>query len=156
MRGFELEDVELHRPLPFQIQPLWFQKVGKQELVFSDIQLSITGIPPGQTTIEAFWRTVMADQWEPGERLGRRGVGFSIVPPTTEAEEAAFLSRVDLKYHLKFLKDRNLAITSKGFPALVPKAARYGDIIAVMPGGAVPYVLRPRERKETYEFIGAW
>jgi hypothetical protein len=37
---------------------------------------------------------------------------------------------------------------------LGPEAARPGDFIAVLPGGAVPYVLRKSREPELYEFIG--
>jgi hypothetical protein len=82
----------------------------------------------------------MVYQWEPGERLGQREAGSSMVPPTSEAEQAALLSRMVLKFHLKVLEGRNLAMTSKGLLALVLKAVKYRHIVPVMLDGVVLYV----------------
>ena len=62
---------------------------------------------------------------------------------------------------------RNFVTTSTGFMGLAPKAAVEGDHIVLMPGGKVPYVLRPNGRPtvrdfdndgantdDCYEFIG--
>jgi hypothetical protein len=122
----------------------------------SKLQSLIKRLPAGQASLEVFWRTVMADQWEPGERLKRLHLGGSTIPPTTKAEEIAFLAKSDLRSIGRFLEGRYFSLTCKGYPALVPEAATVGDIITVMPGGAVPYVLRPREEEGEYEFIGEW
>ena len=61
---------------------------------------------------------------------------------------------------------RNFVTTSTGFMGLAPKAAVEGDHVVLMPGGKIPYVLRPIGRPtvtdfddgadtdDCYEFIG--
>jgi hypothetical protein len=159
LQGIVFDSILLITKLPFKTEEaVDTQRAGNSEgqSPATRFQSLIRRIPPSQTSLEALWRTVMSDQWEPGERLGRRDLGHSKAPPTTKEEEAVFLAGPEPR--LDFAYFRNLAITSKGYAALVPGdgKAEVGDIIAVMPGGAVPYVVRPREGKETYKFIGEW
>jgi hypothetical protein len=63
--------------------------------------------------------------------------------------------------------NRRFAVTDKGYIGWVPADARKGDIVALFPGGNVPYVLRPVSqpnsaqssmssdtRNRRYEFLG--
>ncbi|KAF2450215.1 HET-domain-containing protein [Karstenula rhodostoma CBS 690.94] len=57
--------------------------------------------------------------------------------------------------------NRRLVSTSNGHLALVPEAAKEGDVIAVLSGGSVPYALRPDQHEDenqgsstVYEFLG--
>lgn len=45
-------------------------------------------------------------------------------------------------------------ITKSGLPGRVPSRARPGDIIVVLAGGKVPYVIRKLENQDAYEFVG--
>lgn len=122
-----------------------------------------------QSGIETFWRTLLADQWSVGQRLSQ-GANFKGVkiPPITTDDHERLLSILNLEYDMPFLIGRSVAITSEGRIGLVPERAEPGDTIVVMPGGAVPLVLRKVLRKETqilhrldernpfYTLIGEW
>ncbi|KAJ9643033.1 hypothetical protein H2201_004835 [Coniosporium apollinis] len=42
-------------------------------------------------------------------------------------------------------------MSQKGYVGLCPKSARKGDVIAVLPGGMVPFILRPlNDSQPTY------
>jgi hypothetical protein len=167
-------------------EPTRMLRIRAPELVFDDfafqygslstVQSLTTQVPLGQSKIEACWRALTADQWNPGQRLGQGGKEIhgwygeaTTFPPTSEAEETILLTspasrlhalslpRPKLRLHLNFLRGRQLIITDKGFVGLAPSTCVPGDIIALMPGGAVPYVLREIENYEGYfEFIGEW
>ena len=118
-----------------------------------------------QFSIEAFWRTLLADQWPVGQRLLQvayfRGVR---IPPKSTDDHNRLLNILTSEYEMPFLTGRSVAITSAGRIGLIPKIAEPGDEIVVMPGGAVPLVLRKsarvlRHRDEEnlyYSLIGEW
>lgn len=99
-------------------------------------------VPAKQTSQEALWRTIQADQRD-GQRLGP-------MPDTVEFSKLLEHHDIDLK----FCKGRCLAITSKGYLCLVSEEAKAGDVIAVLSGGRVPYVLRSSGTE--YVFVGEW
>lgn len=43
---------------------------------------------------------------------------------------------------------RKFAMSENGFICWVPRETRAGDVVAVMPGGKVPYILRQRSESE--------
>ena len=100
-----------------------------------------------QFTIEAFWRTLLADQWPSGERLPRV-VNFkgARLPPISGDDQTRLLSVLNPEYDVPFLTGRSLAITTGRRVGLVPSRAEPGDELVIMPGGAVPLVLRNTER----------
>ena len=115
----------------------------------------------GISGIEAFWRTLLADQWPVGKRLSQ-AVQFkgARIPPTSIDENERLLNILNPEYDMRFLTGRSLAITSAGHIGLVPKLAKPEDEIVIMPGGAVPLVLRkdtgvPHENRH-YSLIGEW
>jgi hypothetical protein len=108
-----------------------------------------------QTTMKAFWRTILAGQGNEGESLFQsRLPNHFRIPPSTQAEHEALCNFEDLSQYLRYIRGRRLILTQNIRLALVPKIATEGDIIVVMPGGAVPYVLRPLEKD--WFFIGEW
>lgn len=123
-------------------------------------QYTTLHLPSGQSRTEAYWRTLLADQWREGERLGREIHGQSVIPPTTEQEAKTLLQEPDLGIYLRFLPGRRLFLTSRGYLGLGLEDTQPGDVIAVMPGGAVPYVLRMDAQRSqdteyrVYRFIG--
>ena len=50
------------------------------------------------------------------------------------------------KHLIELLKKRRLTVTTSGLLALVPAQVRPGDVIAVLVGGVVPFVLRKKEK----------
>ncbi|KAI8631317.1 heterokaryon incompatibility protein-domain-containing protein [Xylariaceae sp. FL1651] len=95
-----------------------------------------------QITIETLWRVLLADQWPVGTRLTTATYRNIRVPPKTEEEESALLEAVNISLHLPYLEGRQVIITNDFRLGLAPEEARVGDSIAIMPGGALPYILR--------------
>jgi hypothetical protein len=50
--------------------------------------------------------------------------------------------------------NRLLFTTSNGYMGLGPKMAQVGDLVYVLLGGELPYVLRRQEDTDTFQFIG--
>lgn len=117
-----------------------------------------------KSAMEAFWRTLLADQCPAGQRLSPSSGMQGKRMPTCEAEETKLLQTLNVKYDMPFLTGRSIAITSKGRMGLVPQRAQTGDKIVVLPGGAVPYLLRQvpgmvraiSNSNPSYELIGEW
>lgn len=105
-------------------------------------------------TEENILRTIMADQWPLGQRAGAQR--FSR-PPEVGLED--FLHKFQCAGRHQqpvFLSERIFILTSDGSLGLGPHEAKTGDEIAVLEGGSVPYVLRPRHPGAGYTFIGEW
>jgi hypothetical protein len=65
--------------------------------------------------------------------------------PQSEAEMRIHLN---LKKHMiELLRKRRFTVTTNGLFALVPSKAKPGDVVAVLVGGVVPFVLRKKERQ---------
>jgi hypothetical protein len=47
---------------------------------------------------------------------------------------------------------RQFAVTKKGFLTVGPQAMQPGDLICLLHGGELPYILRPAQEK--YHFLG--
>jgi hypothetical protein len=130
--------------------------------------------PTGGTRAEAFWKTVLADiavdgfhkstkevrngpNWfmrESGEASSRRLLpSDSHIPPARTKEESALVSA--LSQSSRAFYERKMCSTSRGLMALVPPATKTGDIITVLRGGALAYVLRPVEQG-MYSLVGEW
>ena len=99
-----------------------------------------------------------------GQRLSKvASLRGAEIPPTTSDDHKRLLNILKLEDDLPFLIGRVLAITLAGRIGLVPKGARPDDEIVVMPGGAVPLVLRKyarvllcHERSPYYLLICEW
>jgi hypothetical protein len=138
---------------------------------------------PTQTKAEAFWRSLMADRmpfYYPNQQLtlphpnpffevwmGRASTPseFSLANPGMSSEELARL-------YTKPVNDavvprchgRTFILTAKGMMGLAPLRTEVGDVVTVLEGGYVPFILRPRVQKEggdgegsetgTFEFVG--
>jgi hypothetical protein len=108
-----------------------------------------------QKTVEAKWRTLLANQWPLGTKLSTSTCQGVKIPPQTEKEEKALLEIIDIQYHLPQLKGRRIIVTAGGCLGLALEEAKMGDDIVVMPGGALPYVLRSTFNDER-QFLGEW
>lgn len=107
-------------------------------------------------------RTILADQWPMGQRLGS-GLYIDSLLPSTEEEEESLLQHLDIEDDdVPFLRGRAIIHTGGGVLGLAPRATRCGDLIAFLVGGSVPYVLRRRERRDyesedyKYTLVGEW
>ena len=110
---------------------------------------------PKQSTMKAFWRTLLADQWPAGQRLSSSSSVQGKRLPSSEDEETKFLQTLNIKYDVPFLTGRSIAITAKGRMGLFPRRVQIRDKIVILPGGAVPYLLRPCSNHALI-LIGEW
>jgi hypothetical protein len=115
----------------------------------------------GQDTREGFWRTLIANRLENFE--GEPSITFlQDFKSWLEWDEGRFYlylpknkklpdDRVDALIRRSCLS-RTFAVTSRGYPALVPERAQIGDDICVLFGGDVPFILR--QRQKNWSLIG--
>ncbi|KAK1830651.1 heterokaryon incompatibility protein-domain-containing protein [Podospora conica] len=114
---------------------------------------------------EVRWRVMLADQYPTGQRLARSSHhGVKLPPDTTQDEELLIYSNgptttdQDIpSLDFPMLEGRQLMLTAHDRWGLAPEDAENGDILVVMPGGAVPYVLRKRQVggvENLYQFMG--
>lgn len=118
----------------------------------------------GGSRREAFWKTIHADMVffaNMDDRQGMLGkpldmrlswLDFS-VPPENSPEEDMFIYGAERRNGR--VAARRFFVTQGGYFGLAPKAARIGDLICVLLGGRVPYVLRSNDRGE-YILVGEW
>ena len=115
-----------------------------------------------QSYMETFWRTLLADQWRQGKRIDQDELQGGVIPPRSSREHNLLLEDPDLHAHSRYILGRSIIITQRGYLGLAPEVARIGDTVAVIPGGAVPYILRQSEAlsiraspcSARYQFIG--
>ncbi|KAK0128803.1 hypothetical protein ONS95_000753 [Cadophora gregata] len=142
---------------------IWEEKVNKlRESPYDSMQERGT----------AFWRTLMANrqfgQWAPlpGDMkenvyfetwMGRLPLPNSEVdalPPGADLDEA---KRLYVKPFtdacITWSHGRTFIITSKGYIGIAPLKTEIGDIVTVLEGGSVPFVLRALD-EGGYKFIG--
>jgi hypothetical protein len=119
------------------------------------VQSSPLVTEPNQKTIEAKWRTLLANQWPLGTKLSMSTCQGVKVPPQTESDEKALFDVVDVQFDLPQLEGRRIIITSGGRLGLALEEVLPGDSIVILPGGALPYVLRPHPNGN-WVFSGEW
>lgn len=59
-----------------------------------------------------------------------------------------------LMHSHRYTTRRKLAITEKGYIVLAPPETERGDLVCVLYGGQMPFILRSGIRSEQYELIG--
>jgi hypothetical protein len=107
---------------------------------------------PPKSTFEVFWRTLRLDQKD-GRRL-QNGDEQLVGLDLENDKDSTQLFQKDGLFDLQYCKGRRLLISKEGYICLGPVQAKAGDIITVMPGGKVPYLLR--ESGENFELVGEW
>lgn len=121
----------------------------------------------GCTKIEAFWRTITLDQkmqgYHPGYDFSKVGAARRLgnpdewIPPPNSHHELRLFAALDSQgggaggsqFNRKFFT------TTEGYMGLAPPTAQDGDVICILLGGEVPYVLRAIE-DGYYKMIGEW
>jgi hypothetical protein len=129
--------------------------------------------PTGQSTEEAFWRTLIgdkthgdlpapdsfSDQWQSviaRQRFINHALqeaqpdengdiaGLAIDDPTGEYKEAVKGSRLYLQALHNMLYTRSFCITQNKYIAMIPGDCKPGDVICVVAGSMVPFIFRRR------------
>lgn len=113
----------------------------------------------------AFWRTILTDRqieglhfkenagWNPAQRLP---LELQCIPPKNAKEEQELLQAMENRQLC--LNGRRFCITRKGHFCLLPPTASKGDLICVLLGGEVPYILRriDNQSQDFYMMVGEW
>ena len=94
------------------------------------------------TCVEVLWRTILADQWHQGKRINHEDPQDPVILPQSMEEHRDRCQNPALLGQLRFLAGRQLVVTERGYLGLAPLQADRFDVIAIVPGGAVPYVIR--------------
>ncbi|KAH6975568.1 hypothetical protein EDB80DRAFT_740684 [Ilyonectria destructans] len=108
---------------------------------------------------DAFWRMILTDReleglhfkdnagWVPAKRLSSTAI---YIPPKTADEEQKVLRAMR---RVLCVYGRRFCISENGYFCLLPATSRKGDLISVLLGGEVPYVLR-RQAKNIFRMVG--
>jgi len=89
-----------------------------------------------------------------------QGIRYDLIEEICDPQDSSQIAKhrsilsQNMKLDEKHYHRRQTFISSRGNVCLGPKDVRPNDIIAVMPGGKVPYVLR--KSGDDYKFIGEW
>ena len=106
--------------------------------------------PSGQSSLEAYWRSIHLDQWE-GRRL-TRDIQALVKNRLVTVEGATELAQTNELFDLQYCRGRRLFLTRLGYLGLGPANLKIGDLVTVLPGGKVPYILR--QHGDNYTLIG--
>ena len=123
----------------------------------------------GGSKLEAFARTLVADRWS-DQRWSQNAsvavirdlweIKHALIQPEVEHRKRAEvlsaqfeddIARFDISL-LQECRHRRLFITVQGYMGLAPPTAREGDLVCVLLGGDVPFILRPSN--SNYSLIG--
>lgn len=108
------------------------------------------------SNIEGICKTLSAGRWPVMRSNTLNNYGDDkISMPRNHAQLRSFLQNRSPR-DFSFLPGRKVALLDFGRLALVPQSTKLGDAIVVLPGGAVPYVVRFWHRKEHCIFVGEW
>jgi hypothetical protein len=84
-------------------------------------------------------------------RFGDVQAMISPFPPNTPEEQQSFIMQARSKIGPTLIWKRFI-ITKKGYIGTAPAGSRVGDIVAVLLGGATPFILRKYD--STYRLVG--
>lgn len=113
---------------------------------------------------EVFWRTIFADRDEEHDTLGLTRISAEFLgspfPPQTAEDEEELFSKLERPVNVsrnRYVQrrygalDKRFFLSQKGYVGLCPTSTCKGDVIAVLLGGKMPFVLRPlNDSQPTY------
>ncbi len=100
--------------------------------------------PTGETILDAFLKTVVADMSDSSQNAQRGGKAC------LEVDKCCFIAgdfEREGEYVFRYIQCRCLAYSVKGYMALASHQAREGDHLCALFGGSLLYVLRPKGDK---------
>lgn len=162
LEGVELDTIETIGDVAPDVQELKFnnQDASHKHTIFGWKSLAFRSestYPTGESLSNAFWRTVLIDrkvaEYHPctlnlvggGFHKARLGRDDEMIPPADENLEESLIRGLDSPNDgpASHLSDRRFAVLKNGYFALVPSVAQPGDLVSILLGGEVPYLLRP-------------
>ena len=109
---------------------------------------------PNCTRIEAFWRTVIADEMNESRAPREAEQLFNVWSGRTAAPEGdLYFTEPFVSAVFKASTKRKFCISQKNYMALAPARTRKGDLICVVYGSQTPLIIR--EHNDYYSFVGA-
>jgi hypothetical protein len=123
----------------------------------TDDSQSPTRYPAGQTLTEVFWRTLLTDRWiSPAGEITRVSLDASGLPYGPMRDEWSLKDTTEARLEKDLLCLKPF-ISAQGRALMMPWDAEPGDIIVILFGGKVPYVLSKDEFEgEYYNLVGEW
>jgi hypothetical protein len=121
----------------------------------------------GETISSAFWKTMVIDQkvidyhegfskLEKERHQIRLDKPDKAIPPATPEQEERLIQVLDVSEgNVSHLSNRRFVTARKGYIGLAPPIAKNGDVVCVLLGGEVPYILRPLANGR-YMMLGEW
>jgi hypothetical protein len=121
----------------------------------------------GEASLVAFWKTVLTDKKVAGYHPGFFGMlnqasemrldkNDSSIPPSTLDEEMLLVRALaSSSGRMSYLWSRRFAVSEKGYFTLLPGTAKTGDVLCILVGGEMPYVLRPLANGR-FQMLGEW
>lgn len=145
--------------LDSEITPTSAEKIVKS--VISHERVESWKYMTGEPLLEAYWRTLLADQWEPDDtklyevqRIGSDEVSLPFsIPPAKEDSPAL---QKAIRARQIYWQDRRFFRTPKGYIGLAPFNSKPGDIVAIIFGASTPLLLRPNESGTGFILLGDW
>lgn len=121
-------------------------------MIDTDPFLDLDSYPSGGTYTEAFWRTCTCDSHVPRDLDGRaRRI-------TVEDEEGVNKKLADGAYGSGVNPTKTFFVSHQGYIGIGPEDTRVGDIVYVLFGGSVPFLLRGlpdlEETRGSRTFVG--
>jgi hypothetical protein len=128
--------------------------------------------PTNEDAVEVFWRTIIFDTNEAGERLPaadgdifyrawREKLLLSVVVPLSGISRSWGDRPIENTRQFPrliglcgFAADSTLCVTKRGYLGCPPNSAQPGDLICILFGGDAPFVIRPCEGTDEFILIG--
>ena len=142
LHGYLFDHIAMTFPIVSDHLDELFERLLKLEPYWS-VSCHFRASQATQSFVEAFWRTILADQWHMGKRVDHENPQDPIILPKSMEEHRNLCQNPALLPHLRFIVGRQLVITKRGYLGLAPEKAHQYDLLAIVPGGAMPYVVRP-------------
>jgi hypothetical protein len=120
---------------------------------------ALSSYPTGEDLEVVKWRTLIANKasssW-PLPAPATMGVQYKACRERIKDMIMTPIPREKIPYFqsLAMLQAYKLCVTGGGYVGLVPLSAREGDHLAVLNGGNVPFVLRPRKKMDGFRVVG--
>ena len=132
---------------------------GVQGLVLRINQDLIDQVPADQNKFEACWRLILGDHVVDENEVPRRIRTSGIDPPQDRAQLEKIETRLRSQKYVH-LRGQRFFYTEKGYVGSVASSAQVGDIVAILLGGKVPFVLRRGQHNEygrkLFQMISPW
>lgn len=121
-------------------------------MIDTDPFLDLGSYPSGGTYVEAFWRTCTCDAYVPRDLDGRaRRI-------TIEDEDGVNKKLADGAHGSGINPTKTFFVSHQGYIGIGPEDTQVGDIVYVLFGGSVPFLLRDSpdapERRGSHTFVG--